>query len=55
MAIRSRTLLGGNCASVTAAGTSADGATAALIDSPAPSNKPLDLIRSPHLVIACIG
>ncbi len=52
MAIRSRTVLGGNCASVTtAAGASVNGVTAAPTSSAAPRNKHLDLIRSPHLVL----
>jgi hypothetical protein len=51
MAIRSRTVLGGNCASVTAAGASVNGVTVAPTNSVAPRSKHLDLIRSPHLVL----
>jgi hypothetical protein len=44
--------LGGNCASVTAAGASVKGATVAPANSAAPKSRHFDLIRIPHLVIA---
>src|SRR6516165_1942749 len=47
MAIRSRTLSGGNCASATAAGASVNGATVAAANSVAPIIKHLDLITEP--------
>jgi hypothetical protein len=53
IAIKFRTLLGGNCASVTAAGANLNGATVALVNRAAPTSRHLDLMRIPHLVIAC--
>jgi len=47
MAIKSRTLLGGNCASATAAGVSVDGVAVAPANSAAPTSKDLDLIPFP--------
>src|SRR6516165_8684405 len=48
MAIRSRTLLGGNCASVTAARASVKGVTVAPANSAAPKSRHFDLMRTPQ-------
>src|SRR4029077_9085808 len=52
MAIRSRTVLGVNCASVTtAAAANVSGVTVTTANKAAPISNHLDLIRIPHLVL----
>jgi hypothetical protein len=56
MAIKSRTLLGGNCESITAAArANVDGMTMATANAAAPTSKHLDLIWTPDLFVTPIG